>query len=62
MNLTHFNAALAVGWLLVSGGAFLFGAGVGCLVAGALLIALTLIVARTFGVFGQPAKQPEDAA
>ena len=62
MNLTVFNGALALGWLLVSAGAFVWGPGVGCLVAGGVLIVLTLIVAGRFGVFGAPETKPEDAA
>ena len=51
MNLLTFNIALLLGWLLASAGAILLNLGAGLLLAGLLLIALTLFSARRFGLY-----------
>jgi len=52
MNVAIFNGCLVAGLLLVTVGAGqAFGFGIGLLVGGGALLALTLLVARLFGVF-----------
>lgn len=62
MNVGVFNACLVAGLLLVTvGAAQAFGFGIGLLVGGGVMLALTLLVARLFGVF-QAEPQTEDNA
>lgn len=51
MNITIFNLALMAGWLLVLIGGCLINVGGGLVVGGVLLIALTLLLARTAGLY-----------
>ena len=51
MNLLTFNIALLLGWLLASAGGIWLNVGAGLLLAGLLLIALTLFSARRFGLY-----------
>ena len=51
MNLLTFNVVLLLGWLLASAGGILLNVGAGLLLAGLLLIALTLFSARRFGLY-----------
>ena len=62
MNLLTFNIALLLGWLLASAGGILLNTGAGLLLAGLLLIALTLFSARRFGLYltDQKDAQPKD--
>lgn len=52
MNRNVFNACVLIGWLLASVGAGLWWLPAGLMVAGASLVGLTLLVARTVGVKG----------
>ena len=52
MNLAALNVALALGWLLVFAGGLCYGPGPGLLLGGAVLLMLTLYLARQFGVYG----------
>ena len=51
MNLTHFNTAVLLGWLLVSAGAMLVSIGYGLVASGVLLIVLTFALARMGGIY-----------
>jgi hypothetical protein len=51
MSLNIFNACLLAGLLLLSIGAFLIGAAAGFIASGVSLIALTIYVAKRFGVY-----------
>lgn len=51
MNLYVFNACIAIGWLMVTGGAFLISAAVGAITGGVLLIGLSLLAVRLGGVY-----------
>lgn len=58
MTVQIFNACLLVGWLLVLVGGVIVNPGVGLFVAGVLLVVLTFVVSRVFGV-AAPAFKPE---
>jgi hypothetical protein len=62
MNLLTFNIALLLGWLLALAGGIILNTGAGLLLAGLLLIALTLFSARRFGLYltGQNEDQQKD--
>jgi len=45
-----FNACLLAGWLMVTAGAMVLSFGAGLCVGGALLIALTLLIAKVGGL------------
>ena len=51
MNITHFNIAVLLGWLLVSAGALLVSIGYGLVASGALLIVLTFALSRIAGLY-----------
>ena len=51
MNLLTFNIALLFGWLLASIGGVVLNVGAGLLLAGILLIALTLFSGHRFGLY-----------
>jgi len=50
MNVIVFNACLLIGWLLVSAGACLWSWHWGLMIAGLLLLALTILLARLGGL------------
>ena len=51
MNLQTFNVALLLGWFLASAGGIVLNLGAGLLLAGLLLIALTLFSGHRFGLY-----------
>ena len=58
MNVSVYNAALLIGWLLVTLGGLLISPGAGLIGGGLLLLALVFAVARLAGVY-QPTEKPE---
>ena len=62
MNLLTFNIALLLGWVVASSGGIILNTGAGLLMAGLLLIALTLFSARRFGLYLSDQKEvlPKD--
>jgi hypothetical protein len=51
MNLHVFNACIAIGWLMVTAGAFLLSPAAGAITGGLLLIGLSLLAVRLGGVY-----------
>jgi len=59
MNLPTFNIALLLGWLLASAGGIILNTGAGLLMAGLLLVVLTLFSARCFGLYLSDQKEAQ---
>jgi hypothetical protein len=53
MNVWVFNFCMLLGWALVSVGAYLLNQAAGLIVCGVLLLVISLLLARVFGI-GRP--------
>ncbi len=51
MNAYLFNACIAIGWLMISAGAFMLNRAAGLITGGTLMLVLVLVLARMAGLY-----------